>query len=219
MEIADNLSAIKNELPPDIMLVAVSKFKPNNLIIEAYRAGQRDFGENRPQELSQKMKELPEDINWHFIGHLQTNKIKMIIEKVNLIESVDSEKLLKAIDNECGKIGRVVDCLLEYHIAKEDTKQGFNESEIIDICADKARFLNIRICGLMAMASLVNDENQIRREFASVKTLFDKLKYQYFQSDEFFSKISMGMSGDYKIAIEEGSNIIRIGSKIFGSRY
>jgi pyridoxal phosphate enzyme (YggS family) len=218
MSIADNLSAIKNELPPDVKLVAVSKFKPVEQIWEAYSHGQKDFGENRPQELASKMKELPEDIVWHFIGHLQTNKIKMIIDRVNIIESIDSEKLLKAVDAESLKIGRVVDCLLEYHISLEESKQGFSADEILGIASLKDNFKGIRICGIMAMASLTNNESQLVGEFSSVRKLFEKVKSLYFKDDDFFKVVSMGMSGDFKIAVKEGSNNVRIGSAIFGSR-
>lgn len=218
MNLADNMSAIKNELPPDVKLVAVSKFKPVESILQVYSAGQRDFGENRPQELALKMRELPDDIIWHFIGHLQTNKIKMIIERVDIIESVDSEKLLTAIDKESSKIGRIVDCLLEYHIALEESKQGFSENEIIDIVSKKSEFRNVRICGIMAMGSLVDDEVRTHFEFSSVKKLYDALKARFFEDCDYFNIVSMGMSGDYKIAVKEGSNSIRIGSLIFGDR-
>ncbi len=218
MSIADTLSAIKKELPPHIELVAVSKFKHPDLIMEAYKSGQRLFGENRPLELRDKAQLLPADIKWHFIGHLQTNKIKYIIDKVDLIESVDSGRLLEAIDNESLKRSLVVNCLLEVHVAKESSKQGFSIDEIEDICNRREQYKNIRICGLMTMASLTDDQKLIRSEFNQVKSLFDRLKHSIFKEDEHFNKLSMGMSGDYKIAIECGSTIVRIGSMIFGVR-
>lgn len=219
MSIADNLSAIKKELPSEVNLVAVSKFKSNEVIMEAYTSGHRCFGENRPQELALKMKELPMDINWHFIGHLQTNKIKLILDRVTIIESVDSIKLLNEIDNESKKIGKITDCLLEYHVSIEDSKQGLSAKEISDLVSSKEKYTNIRICGLMAMASFVEDESIISQEFSRVKILFDQLKTSYFADCEYFKIISMGMSSDYQIAIKEGSNNVRIGTKIFGERY
>lgn len=216
--VADNLSAIKSRLPQGVTLVAVSKFKPVELIMEAYSTGHRDFGENRPQELKEKMATLPKDIKWHFIGHLQTNKIKYIIKDVYLIESVDSLRLLEAINLESLKYEKVTNCLLQLHIATEESKQGMSDLEIISIVDDKEKYKGVRICGLMGMASFSDDFSLITGEFLKVKNLFDKLKQEYFADDPHFSVLSAGMSGDYKIAIENGSNNIRIGSAIFGSR-
>lgn len=216
MSIAQNIIKIKSELPPDVNLVAVSKFKPNEDILEAYNAGQRDFAESRPQELSAKIKELPQDILWHFIGHLQTNKIKMILPGVHLIHSVDSERLLVEINKFCEKNNIVAECLLQLYIASEESKQGMDSVEIIDILSRKDQFKSIRFRGLMGMASLTNDEQQIRREFLNLKTVFEQLKLS---EGADFNTLSMGMSDDYLIAIECGGNMVRIGSKIFGSRY
>ena len=218
MSIADSLLEIKNGLPLTITLVAVSKFKPNEDIMEAYSAGQRDFGENRPQELMKKMSELPENIRWHFIGHLQTNKIKMIIEKSHLIHSVDSERLFDELQKEAAKRSLVKDILLQIYIAKEDNKQGLYAEELSTILEKRALSPNLRICGLMGMASFTDDMSTVRKEFASLKDIFDRLKASIFALDPNFSVLSMGMSGDYSVAIEEGSNMIRLGSTIFGSR-
>jgi len=212
------LHKIKSDLPPNTKLVAVSKFKPVETIFEAYNEGQRDFGENRPQELYKKMQELPSDIRWHFIGHLQTNKIKYIIEKVSLIHSVDSIKLLAEIDKEAKKRNIIVNCLLQIYIAKEESKQGLSESELYEIINSKAVYENVRFCGLMGMASLTEDTNEVKREFAYLASLFDKIKGEYFSDDPGFKEKSMGMSGDYKIALDYGTTLIRIGSLIFGDR-
>lgn len=212
------LHKIKSDLPPNTKLVAVSKFKPVETILEAYNEGQRDFGENRPQELFTKMHELPSDIRWHFIGHLQTNKIKYIIEKVSLIHSVDSIKLLAEIDKEAKKRNIIVNCLLQIYIAKEESKQGLSENELYEIINSKAVYANIRFCGLMGMASLTEDTNEVKREFAYLASLFDKIKNEYFSDDPGFKEKSMGMSGDYNIALDYGTTLIRIGSLIFGDR-
>ena len=196
----------------NISLVAVSKTKPVEDILELYNLGHRDFGENYVQELDDKVKQLPNDIRWHFIGHLQTNKVKFIIPFVYLVHGVDSFKLLKEINKQAEKSKRVIDCLLQVHIAQEETKFGFDEAELLSL--DLKEFLNVRIKGLMGMASLTNDVNKIRIEFKSLKTFFDKLKAQKPE----LSILSMGMSADYKVAIEEGSNMVRIGSLLFGER-
>ena len=218
MSIADNLSEIKKRLPSTVTLVAVSKFKSNEDILEAYNAGQRDFGENRPQELMRKIEELPNDIRWHFIGHLQTNKIKMIVEQSYLIHSVDSEKLFDELNKEAQKRGVVKDILLQLYIAQEDSKQGLSVEELDYILQKRRSCPALRICGLMGMASFVEDNSIVRGEFAYLKGIFDQLKSSEFISEQHFSVLSMGMSGDYKIAIEEGSTMVRIGSTIFGSR-
>ena len=195
-----------------ITLVAVSKTKPMEDILELYNLGHRDFGENYVQELTEKAEQLPTDIRWHFIGHLQSNKVRSIIPFIYLIHGVDSLKLLKEIDKQAEKNKRVIDCLLQVHIAQEETKFGFDETELLNL--ELKHFLNVRIKGLMGMASLTDDINKIRIEFKSLKTLFEKLKVQ----NPELSILSMGMSADYKIAIEEGSNMVRIGSLLFGDR-
>jgi hypothetical protein len=214
----ESLIRLQQDLPPNVKLVAVSKFKPIEDILEAYNLGVKDFAENRPQELSRKMGQLPDDIRWHFIGHLQTNKIKYIIEKVTLIHSVDSLNLLKEIDKEAGKKGVKVNLLLQVYISSELTKQGLSRSELYDIVALKEQFENVKICGLMGMASFTDDSNLIKEEFSSLHSLFNDLKSNYFVENSQFSELSMGMSSDYKIALEHGSTIIRVGSLIFGER-
>jgi hypothetical protein len=196
----------------NITLVAVSKTKPVEDILELYNLGHRDFGENYVQELTEKAEKLPNDIRWHFIGHLQTNKVKSIVPFIYLIHGVDSLKLLKEIDKQAEKNKRVIDCLLQVHIAQEETKFGFDETELLN--SELKQFSNVRIKGLMGMASLTDDINKIRIEFKSLKILFEKLKTQ----NPELSILSMGMSADYKIAIEEGSNMVRIGSLLFGER-
>jgi len=195
-----------------ITLVAVSKTKPIENIRELYDLGHRDFGENYVQELVEKAEQLPKDIRWHFIGHLQTNKVKSIVPFIYLIHGVDSLKLLKEIDKQAEKNKRVIDCLLQVHIAQEETKFVFDETELLNL--ELKQFLNVRIKGLMGMASLTDDMNKIRIEFKFLKTLFEKLKNQ----NPELSILSMGMSADYKIAIEEKSNMVRIGSLFFGER-
>ena len=220
MSISDNIKKITSELGENTRLVAVSKTKPNEDIMEAYNAGQRLFGENKVQELVGKYETLPKDIEWHFIGHLQTNKVKYIAPFVSLIHGVDSFKLLKTINKEAKKKDRVIDCLLQFHIAQESTKFGLDEGEADALLNDEQfkGFENIRIVGVMGMATYTDDVDQVRNEFRSLKNIFDSLKERYFTSDDTFREISMGMSGDYKIAIEEGSTLVRIGSSIFGAR-
>ena len=199
----------------NVKLVAVSKTKSVEEIKELYDLGQRDFGENYVQELVEKYQQLPKDIRWHFIGHLQTNKVKLIVPFVQLIQSVDSLKLLKEINRQAEKIGRIVDCLLEVHIAQEETKFGLDEKELHELLVTNFHELkNVKIVGLMGMASLTDDMKKVRKEFQYLKSLFNKLK----TSDSRLTTLSMGMTADYKIAIEEGSNMIRIGSLIFGER-
>jgi len=218
MILKENLDNIRKNLPPGVKLVAVSKFKPIEDILEAYKFGINDFGENRPQELNKKMNELPEDINWHFIGHLQTNKIKMIIDKVFLIHSVDSLKLLTEINKEANKRDITVNCLLQVYIASEETKQGLSEDELNEILNIKNSFTNINFKGLMGMASFTNNLDKVRDEFKYLRGVFNAVKKRYFADDSMFSEISIGMSGDYQVAAEEGSTIVRIGSLIFGER-
>lgn len=198
-----------------VTLVAVSKIKPNEDIMALYNLGQRDFGENYVQELMAKYEALPKDIRWHFIGHLQSNKVKYIAPFVYLIHGVDSEKLLATIDKEAKKAGRVIDCLLQLHIAVEETKFGMDEKELANVQTDK--YDNTRVCGLMGMGSFSDDDAVVRAEFKMLKGLFDK-HHKFTAHGSPFTVVSMGMSGDYKIAIEEGSTMVRIGSLLFGAR-
>ena len=212
MPIANNLKAIQSSLPKEVTLVAVSKTKPNTAILEAYQAGQRIFGENKVQELAKKAEELPKDIVWHMIGHLQTNKVKFIAPFVSLIHGVDSLKLLKEINKRAEKNNRIIDCLLQVHIATESTKFGFGLDELESALNTAKEYQNIKIIGLMGMATFTDDTQQVTQEFKSLKTVFDTLK------NNNITTLSMGMSGDYKIAIEQGSTMIRVGSAIFGHR-
>jgi pyridoxal phosphate enzyme (YggS family) len=221
MAIADNLLKYKNELEASaVQLVAVSKFQDADAVLEAYNAGQRVFGENIVQELVDKQALLPKDIEWHLIGHLQTNKVKYIAPFISVIESVDSLKLLQEINKQALKNNRVIDCLLQVYIADEDTKFGLGFDEVIELLrSDEFQSLkNVRITGLMGIASNTDVEKQIRDEFEELKVLFDGIKLSYFRKDDAFKEVSMGMSSDYKIAVEEGSTMVRIGSSIFGSR-
>lgn len=220
MSIQNNLQVVREEINERALLVAVSKTKPNEDVIEAYNAGQRVFGENKVQELTGKYETLPKDIEWHMIGHLQSNKVKYIAPFVSLIHGVDSEKLLKTINKEGKKNNRKIPCLLQVHIAEEESKFGFSEEELLALLTDELvtdlEYIDIR--GVMGMATYTNDETQIRKEFKSLKHVFDSLKMSVFNTKDDFCEISMGMSGDYQIAIEEGSTMVRVGSSIFGSR-
>lgn len=218
--IAENMVKIKSSLPEHVRLVAVSKTKPLELILEAYQAGQRVFGENKVQELVAKHEALPKDIEWHMIGHLQSNKVKYIAPFVALIHGVDSLSLLHEINKQALKVGRVQDVLIQFHIAKEETKFGFSFDEACQMISsnDFKKLDAIRIIGVMGMASFTEDRNQIRSEFSKLKTYFDAIKEAYFKSADHFNQLSMGMSGDYDLAIEEGSTLVRVGSSIFGSR-
>jgi len=219
--IKENLEKIKATLPESVTLVAVSKTKPVSDLQEAYDAGQRAFGENYPQEMRDKHEVLPQDIQWHFIGHLQTNKIKYIIPYVTLIHSIDSANLLEAVNKEAKKHERVVDCLLQFHIALEETKFGLDMDEARQLLDSEAfkQMQNVRICGVMGMATFTDDEAEVRKEFKYLKTIFDTVKADYFADQPQFKELSMGMSEDYPIAIEEGATLVRIGSKIFGARH
>ena len=221
MSISENLNKIKSTLPAGVRLVAVSKTKPESDIMEAYNAGHRIFGENHAQEMKQKHADLPADIEWHFIGHLQTNKIKYIIDYVKLIHSIDSANLLQAVNKEAAKHNVVVNCLLQFHIATEETKFGMNLDEASQLLeSDEFRAMqNVRICGVMGIGSLTDDKDQTNREFANLKQIFDTLKADYFSVNEEFKELSMGMSGDYQLAIAHGSTMVRVGSSIFGQRY
>lgn len=220
-DIARNIIALREEIPANVRIVAVSKLKSADDILKAYNAGQKIFGENRVQELFKKYNSLPRDIEWHFIGHLQSNKVRRIASFVNMIHSVDTFRLLQVIDREAAKAGRIIDCLLQFYIATEETKYGFSLSEVLEMLEseDFQKLKNIRICGVMGMASFIDDDDQIRREFMYLSECFRRLKDEFFSGDDAFKELSMGMSGDYKIALEEGSTIVRLGSTIFGSRY
>jgi pyridoxal phosphate enzyme (YggS family) len=211
---------LRKTIPSGVKLVAVSKFHPAEMIREAYDAGQRIFGESRVQELAAKKNRLPEDIEWHFIGNLQRNKVKHIAPFISLIHSLNNEPLLLEIERQAAANNRVISCLLQIHIAEEESKSGFSPNECRRFLEEgkwKA-FPHVRIAGVMGMATFTADENQVRREFRQLKLLFDELKTAYFPDDPFFKEISMGMTGDYRIAIEEGSVMIRIGTLIFGGR-
>ena len=220
MSVSSEIERLNNELPSTVKLVAVSKFNPSEAIMEAYQAGQRIFGESRPQEMLQKVQELPSDIQWHFIGHLQTNKLKMVLPYASLIHSVDSERLLMEINKYAVKNNLKVKCLLELFVAQEETKQGFSNEELVQLM-DKLQqepLEGVEICGLMGMASFVDDQEQIRGEFAALKETFDLIREKYISTHPNFNELSMGMSGDYKIAVEMGSTMVRIGTTIFGAR-
>ncbi len=221
MSIAANLTKLKRELDSyDAKLIAVSKTKSNEEIMEAYNAGQRIFGENQVQELADKYEHLPKDIEWHLIGHLQTNKVKYIAPFISLIHSVDSLKLLIEINKQAIKNKRIIDCLLQVYIADEDTKFGLGYDETIELLRSEeyAQLKNIRIVGLMGIATNTKLEKQINDEFNELKVFFEGIKQSFFRKEESFKEISMGMSGDYKIALENGSTMIRVGSTIFGNR-
>ena len=214
------IKEIKQDLPLDVQLVAVSKFHPSSMIEDAYAGGQRLFGENHVQELQQKHEVLPKDIEWHFIGHLQTNKVKYIAPYVHLIHAVDTHKLLQEINKQAEKNNRIIDCLLELHIAQEETKYGFSVDELYNYVkqGEWKQLNNVRICGLMCMASNVEDEAQIASEFQKAEKLFNTIKKEFFTQQDYFTIRSWGMSDDYPIAVKYGSNMVRIGSKIFGPR-
>ncbi|MGC6432887.1 MAG: YggS family pyridoxal phosphate-dependent enzyme [Crocinitomicaceae bacterium] len=215
-----NYKEVLNTIPNDICLVAVSKTKPIDAILEKYNQGQRIFGENKVQELVAKYEGLPKDIEWHLIGHLQTNKVKYIAPFVSLIHSIDSLKLLKEVNKEAKKNNRVINCLLQFHIAQEETKYGLNLEEAKSLLESEEfiQMENVSVVGIMGMASFSDDENQVRDEFRILENTFSILKSHYFKFNDNFKEISMGMSGDYKVAIEEGSTMIRVGSLIFGNR-
>jgi PLP dependent protein len=220
MSIAQNLTRIKSQLPQNITLVAVSKTKPIADLMEAYNAGQRIFGENKIQEMTDKWEEMPKDIQWHMIGHVQTNKVKYMAEYVNLIHGVDSLKLLEEINKQALKHNRIIDCLLQIHIAEEETKFGLNEQELNELLVSNEFKLleNIKIAGLMGMATFTDNQEQIKKEFLYLKSIFNKLENQPSTFNLQPSTLSMGMSGDYQLAIECGSTMVRIGSSIFGKR-
>jgi PLP dependent protein len=220
MDIVQNLNNIRLHLPDTVSLVAVSKTKPASMILDLHRAGHHDFGENKVQDLTSKAEELPDTIKWHFIGHLQSNKVKYIAPFVHLIHGVDSLKLLKVIEKEGQKLDLTINCLLQVHIADEKSKFGLSESEIQELLAsdEYAGMEHVRIKGLMGMATYTDDIEQVRQEFKNLKRIFEGIKNDFFKDRDYFRDVSMGMSGDYNIAIEEGSTMIRVGSLIFGPR-
>jgi len=220
MTIGNNLNKICSLLPPGVKLVAVSKTKSNDQIMEAYLQGQRLFGENKVQELLRKWELLPKDIEWHFIGHLQSNKVRFITPFIALVHSVDRFKILKTINDEAKLAGRVIPCLLQFHIAREESKFGFSSEEANEMLssAEFAELKNVAICGVMGMASFTEDTRLINLEFSNLHEIFQNLKAVYFQGNDNFREISMGMSNDYQLAIENGSTMIRVGSTIFGER-
>ncbi len=220
MNVQSNLDEVRKSIKSGVKLVAVSKTKPVEAIQNAYDTGHRVFGENKAQELAAKYQELPKDIEWHFIGHLQSNKVKYIAPFVSLIHGVESIKLLKEINKQALKNNRVINCLLQFHIADETTKFGLSYEEAEELLKNPAfaTFKNIRIVGVMGMATYSDDKNKITEEFRTLRQIFKKLKNEYFKAEDSFKEISMGMSGDYQIAMEEGSTMVRIGSAIFGAR-
>jgi PLP dependent protein len=218
--ISHNLENLRKKLPEHVTLVAVSKTKPISAVQEAYDAGQRIFGENRVQEMCDKYEALPKDIEWHMIGHLQSNKVKYMASFVSLIHGVDSLKLLQEINQQAAKHNRVIDCLLQFHIASESTKFGLNEGEALALLksSDYAQMQNIRVRGVMGMATFTEDDELILKELGSLKSISARLKAEFFKDEDSFDIISMGMSGDYGLAIQQGSTMIRLGSSIFGKR-
>lgn len=218
--IEKKIRELRAELPEGVELVAVSKFHPAEAVLAAYRAGQRRFGESRVQELLAKMPQLPDDIQWHFIGHLQTNKVRSLMGKTAMIESVDSDKLLRLIDRESARAGVMTRVLMQIHVAREETKFGFFPEELFEWFADR-RFeslTNTHICGIMGMASNTDDEERVRRDFTDIRSAFDRIRFDIAPDLRGFDTLSMGMSGDWPLAVECGSNLVRIGSAIFGPR-
>lgn len=220
MGVTENLQLIREKIPAYVTLVAVSKTKPDEAIMEAYKAGHRDFGENKVQDLVAKMERLPADIRWHMIGHLQSNKVKYLASRIHMLHGVDSLKLLGVINREAEKNRRVIDCLLQIRIAAEETKFGLTADELDKLLAagEFHEMKYVRIRGLMGMATYTENSEQIRQEFRYLKRIFGRLKKEQFKNQDSFDRISCGMSGDYDLAIEEGSNMVRIGSLIFGER-
>ncbi len=220
MSIKANIGKLRKEMPEHVKIVAVSKFHPSESILEAYNCGHKIFGESRVQEIIEKQPQLPNDIEWHFIGSLQRNKVKFIAPFVSLIHSLDSERLMQTIEKQAEANNRKISCLLQLHVADEETKSGFSPDECRQFLADGRwrECKHIQLAGVMGMATFTDDMEQVRSEFGLIKSLFDEFKQQYFADDKNFKEISMGMSGDYPIAIEEGSTIIRVGTLIFGGR-
>lgn len=220
MSVSSNLISIRSSIPSHAKLIAVTKTMPQKLIMEAYNAGQKAFGENIAQEMSAKQQSLPHDCEWHFIGHLQTNKVKYIAPFVHMIHSVDSLRLLEEINRQAIKNQRIIPCLLQFRIAEEETKYGLDRIQAEELLKSLSisPLQNIRIAGVMGIATFTDDMHKVRKEFASLRRTFEWLKQEYFPSDDKFKEISMGMTNDYRIAIEEGSTMVRIGSAIFGDR-
>ena len=220
MNIQENINDLKKDIPTNVRLVAVSKFHGVNDILQAYETGHKIFGESRVQELIEKQPSLPEDIEWHFVGRLQRNKVKFIVPFIKCIHSVDSKRLLQQIERQAANVNRVIPCLLQIHIAEEDTKTGFTEEECWDFLSKGKwkEWEHIQITGLMGMATFTDDEESVRGEFKKLKDFFNKVKEHFFTDESSFKEISMGMSSDYKTAVEEGSTLIRVGSNIFGER-
>jgi len=218
--IKDNIKNIRANIPANVKLVCVSKFKPNEDILEAYNAGERLFGENRPQEMEEKAKTLPNDIDWHFIGNLQTNKVKIVVPHARIIHSMSNTRLVDEIEKCAAKIGKIQDVLIELHVAGEETKQGFTPEEALSVFNRDYidAHPHIHICGVMGMATNTEDMNVVRNDFRKIRETFETMQKGVFSGDRDFCEISMGMSGDYKIAIEEGATIVRVGSSIFGAR-
>ena len=216
--VSDNLKALCEKLPSGVKLVAVSKFHPVSRLMEAYDAGQRRFGENRPQELAQKVPQMPSDVEWHFIGHLQTNKLKLVLPYVSLVQSVDSFHLLEAIDKWGRDNGKIVDILLELHLGAEETKHGFSEGDIEFVISSEIEKSNVRIRGLMGMATNTEDEGVIEADFARIEALFKRIRAEHPELAETFTELSIGMSGDWPIAVRHGATMVRVGTDIFGAR-
>lgn len=220
MSISDNLRKLAIDIPESVSIIAVSKRKSPADILEAYKAGQRIFGENRVQELTEKHPQLPEDIEWHMVGHLQTNKVKYLAGFVQMVQSIDSLKLLLALESEAWKANRIISCLLQVHIAREETKFGFTREEVLEIAGlpEVQSLKNVSIRGVMGMATFTDNKELVRSEFRYLKQIFNDLKEKYYPNVQEFKEISMGMSGDYPMAIEEGSTMVRLGTIIFGPR-
>jgi len=218
--ISDRVESIKSTLPLGVQLIAVSKYHPAEMIREAYDAGQRLFGENHVQEMAAKQPLLPADIQWHMIGHLQTNKVKYMISFVAMIHSVDSLKLLREINKQAQKVNRIVDCLLQLYVAQEDTKFGLTLEECRQMLAEGEwrQMNNVRLCGVMGMATNTNSDDEVKDEFITIHKFFTEIKAQYFANESFFKEVSMGMSNDYSLAVQCGSTMVRVGTSIFGAR-
>lgn len=220
MSITENIENLRHTIPSGVIVIGVSKTRPATEIMEAYKSGIRDFGENKVQELLSKKDDLPEDVRWHFIGHLQSNKVKFLAPFIHMVHSLDSLNLMKEISREAIRHNRCIDCLLQYHIAIEETKFGMDEAEAMEVAVawSQGGFPGVRITGVMGMASFISDDERIRSEFRTLVFHFNDLKQRFFRNDDFFRQISMGMSSDYLIAIQEGATMIRVGTTLFGSR-
>lgn len=220
MSITENIENLRHTIPSGVTVIGVSKTRPASEIMEAYEAGLRDFGENKVQELLSKKDDLPEDVRWHFIGHLQSNKVKFLAPFIHMVHSLDGVNLMKEISREAVRHNRCIDCLLQYHIAIEETKFGMDEAEAMEVVVAwlQGDFPGVRIAGVMGMASFISDEERIRSEFRTLVFHFNDLKQRFFRDEDFFRHISMGMSSDYLIAIQEGATMVRVGTNLFGSR-